>query len=162
MKKIGTTSSNMKKIVWKVWAPPKCKFFAWLIIQNRVWTADRLRRRGLPNCDLCPLCKQTGETAAHLLFQCRFAKRIWYMVKDWLHLLWLDRELLGQLQLCPKLVDSYRPGTKTRNSRVKRASRNSTRLDSNSTINEPSRASTFCTKRVRAKRVESASTRLTR
>ena len=87
---IGTTSSNMKKIVWKVWAPPKCKFFAWLIIQNRVWTADRLRRRGLPNCDLCPLCKQTGETAAHLLFQCRFAKRIWCMVKDWLHLSWLD------------------------------------------------------------------------
>jgi hypothetical protein len=28
--------------IWKTWAPAKCKFFAWLILQNRVWTSDRL------------------------------------------------------------------------------------------------------------------------
>jgi hypothetical protein len=22
--------------IWKTWAPPKCKFFAWLILQNRI------------------------------------------------------------------------------------------------------------------------------
>lgn len=34
---------------------PKCKFFAWLVINNRILTADRLQRRGWPNCHLCPL-----------------------------------------------------------------------------------------------------------
>jgi hypothetical protein len=37
------------KIVWKTWAPPKCRFFAWLAIQNRLWTADRLAKRGWPH-----------------------------------------------------------------------------------------------------------------
>jgi hypothetical protein len=31
------TNSCMTSLVWKPWAPPKCKTFAWLIIQNRVW-----------------------------------------------------------------------------------------------------------------------------
>ncbi|XBJ10875.1 hypothetical protein VPH35_015653 [Triticum aestivum] len=64
-------------------APQKCKFFAWLIIQNRVWTADRLQRRGWPNCNLCPLCKQVQETVPHLLFQCRFTMRVWTEIKNW-------------------------------------------------------------------------------
>ncbi|CAM0883761.1 unnamed protein product [Alopecurus aequalis] len=87
---LGSISSGMKSTVWKVWAPPKCKFFAWLIIQNRIWTADRLQRCGWPNCDLCPLCKQTQESAAHLMFQCPFSIRILNMVKTWLGLPWLD------------------------------------------------------------------------
>ena len=73
-------------MVWKNRAPPKCKFFAWLVINNRIWTADRLQRRGWPNCDRCPLCKQVQETAAHLLFQCRYTVRVWEMIKSWLGL----------------------------------------------------------------------------
>ena len=41
-----STASKMKSAVWNNWAPPKHKFFAWLIIQDRVWTTDRLQRRG--------------------------------------------------------------------------------------------------------------------
>ncbi|KAF0897146.1 hypothetical protein E2562_033941 [Oryza meyeriana var. granulata] len=52
----GSTATNYELIVWKPWAPNKCKLFAWLIIQNKVWTSDRLEARGWPNnCD-CPLC----------------------------------------------------------------------------------------------------------
>jgi hypothetical protein len=40
----GMINSYMMKAVWKTWAPPKCKLFAWLVLQNRVWTADRLQR----------------------------------------------------------------------------------------------------------------------
>ena len=80
----GATSTNLNKLVWKAWAPPKIKFFAWLAIQNRLWTADRLEKRGWENCGLCPLCKQTGETAAHLFSQCRYSRRLWGMIKDWL------------------------------------------------------------------------------
>ena len=99
---LGSISTNMKRTVWKVWAPPKCKFFAWLIIQNRVWTADRLKRRGWPNCDVCPLCKQTEESAAHLMFQCRFSIRMWSMVKGWLDIPWLDTSSWGNFNGVPE------------------------------------------------------------
>ncbi|GJN13632.1 hypothetical protein PR202_gb00357 [Eleusine coracana subsp. coracana] len=33
--------------LWKSWAPPKCKFFLWLAIRNRCWTADKLAKRRL-------------------------------------------------------------------------------------------------------------------
>ena len=82
----GLPRSTMPEMVWKNWAPPKCKLFAWLVLQNRVWTADRLHRRGWPNCGLCQLCKREGETATHLFFQCRYTIRIWNMVISWLGL----------------------------------------------------------------------------
>jgi hypothetical protein len=41
--------------IWKTWAPPKGKFFAWLIFQNRVWTSDRLARRNWDHSPACPL-----------------------------------------------------------------------------------------------------------
>jgi hypothetical protein len=34
----------------------KVQTLAWLIIQTRVWTADRLERRGWQNCGRCKLC----------------------------------------------------------------------------------------------------------
>ena len=30
--------------IWKSWAPPKCRFFMWLVAHNRCWTADRLAK----------------------------------------------------------------------------------------------------------------------
>ena len=50
----GAISSDMKVMVWKVWAPPNVKLFTWTAIQNRLWTADRLARRGWPNCGVLP------------------------------------------------------------------------------------------------------------
>jgi hypothetical protein len=80
---IGAIASNMNKLVWKAWAPPKVKFFAWLLLQNRIWTADRLQARGWQNCDRCTLCNQTLETAEHLFINCRYTARIWDTIKDW-------------------------------------------------------------------------------
>ena len=39
---IGALSCPFMAVVWNVWAPPKCSFFAWLAVQNRLWTSDRL------------------------------------------------------------------------------------------------------------------------
>jgi hypothetical protein len=82
----GHIISTMPDMVWRPWAPPKCKLFAWLIIQNRVWTADRLQKRGWPSCVLCKLCNQVQESADHLLYKCRFTTRIWIELKEWLDL----------------------------------------------------------------------------
>lgn len=39
---MGKTRSESAGLVWKTWAPEKHKFFAWLLVQNRIWTEDRL------------------------------------------------------------------------------------------------------------------------
>jgi hypothetical protein len=43
----------MPSLAWKPWALPKCKIFALLIIQNRMWTTNRLAIRGWQNFGLC-------------------------------------------------------------------------------------------------------------
>ena len=96
---LGATASDLKRVIWKVWAPPKTKYFAWLVLQNRLWTADRLARRGLPNCGPCPLCKRTTETADHLLLHCRYTARIWTALKEWLGLYDLDLSPWSNLTL---------------------------------------------------------------
>ena len=73
-----------------VWTPPKVKFFAWLATRNRIWTADRLTRRGWQNCGLCPLCQRVQENGAHLFYKCRFTLRIWNLIKNWLGLHMID------------------------------------------------------------------------
>jgi len=64
--------------IWKSWAPPKCRFFMWLVAHDRCWTADRLARWGLPHPAQCPLCDQEEETINHLLVSCVFARQFWF------------------------------------------------------------------------------------
>ncbi|WVZ97936.1 hypothetical protein U9M48_043435 [Paspalum notatum var. saurae] len=54
-----------------------CKFFIWLAIKNRYWTADRLAKRGLPHPSVCPLCDQEEETIQHLLVSYVFSREVW-------------------------------------------------------------------------------------
>jgi hypothetical protein len=37
--------SNFPVEVWNVWAPSRYKLFLWLMLQNQVWTANRLLQR---------------------------------------------------------------------------------------------------------------------
>jgi hypothetical protein len=43
---LGSTAFEHWKRLWKTWAPPKCKFFLWLAVRNKCWTADRLKKEG--------------------------------------------------------------------------------------------------------------------
>jgi hypothetical protein len=61
-------------------------FFVWLILRDRVWTADRLQRRGWPNCGDCQLFMLKPESMVHLLFKCRYSLRIWNYIISWLGL----------------------------------------------------------------------------
>lgn len=63
--------------VWRIKCEGKVRFFFWLMLQNRNWTAERLHARGLPHYPVCCLCDQEFETAAHLALLCPFAKEVW-------------------------------------------------------------------------------------
>jgi hypothetical protein len=44
---------------------------------GRVWTADRLSKRGLPHIDKCVLCNAADENAHHLFTGCVVVNIIW-------------------------------------------------------------------------------------
>ena len=75
---LGSTRFGPWEKVWKTWAPPKCRFFMWLVAHKRCWTADRLARRGLPHPTRCLMCDQATKTIDHLLVHCIFAREYWY------------------------------------------------------------------------------------
>jgi hypothetical protein len=78
--------SSFHKHVWQVWAPSRCKFFMWLLLQNRVWTADGLLARQWKNEYFCPLCRRNLETACQLFLECPFSRCVWIETSSWLSL----------------------------------------------------------------------------
>jgi hypothetical protein len=66
------------KAIWRTWAPAKCKVHIWLAMQRRLWTADRMARRGLNARATCPLCEQENETADHIAVGCVLVREVWY------------------------------------------------------------------------------------
>ena len=80
---LGLVKTKLQPLIWKPWAPQKCKFFAWLIIKNRVWTSDRLATRGWPRNEVCPLCRREQESAHHLVVECRYTRRVWGLIAGW-------------------------------------------------------------------------------
>ena len=64
--------------VWRCKMEGKVKFYLWLLLQNRNWTADHLRARGWSHNSMCRLCDQQEETAEHLTLSCCYAKEVWF------------------------------------------------------------------------------------
>lgn len=54
----------------------------WLVLHERIRTADRLAVRSWPHDLICHLCRQEPETARHLCMKCPFSKAVWVM--SWL------------------------------------------------------------------------------
>lgn len=70
---LGRIANPEVQKVWKTKVEGKNHFFLWLLLQNRLWTADRLSARGWPRNNVCCFCDQVLETAAHLAIQCNFS-----------------------------------------------------------------------------------------
>jgi len=71
----GSTSLIRARELWKTKAPPRVKFFCWLALHNRLWTAERRKRHGPQDVDGCALCAQAPETVGHLFLGMRLRKR---------------------------------------------------------------------------------------
>jgi hypothetical protein len=77
----------MFKWIWKSSCMMRTKFFAWLLLSDRVNTRDMLQRchwkvTDDTHCVLCP----TGayEDRFHLFFECNFSQRVWnYLQINW-------------------------------------------------------------------------------
>jgi hypothetical protein len=65
--------------VWRSSAPLKCKIFAWLALQFRLWTSDRRVRHGLQEVvSTCYTCLQEVDSVSHVLMGCVFARQVWF------------------------------------------------------------------------------------
>jgi hypothetical protein len=70
--------------VWHTLVENKCKFFSWLVLQNKLWTADRILRHGGQANAICQLCYTHSETALHMLAECPDAIAVWRGHQEWL------------------------------------------------------------------------------
>jgi len=86
-------STNFCKIkfnpIWKAKIEPKCRFFVWTLLHNKILTADNLQKRGWPCNHNCSLCSLSLETVAHLCKDCPFAVEVWSMILSWANLRFL-------------------------------------------------------------------------
>lgn len=84
---LGSSSLLGAKELWRVRVPPKLKFFFWLALHGRLWTADRRKRHGLQDSDSCALCDQDVESMDHLVKGCVFSRELWFLLLSPLGLL---------------------------------------------------------------------------
>ncbi|WVZ97032.1 hypothetical protein U9M48_042597 [Paspalum notatum var. saurae] len=77
---LGSFRHLKADLIWKARTEPKCKIFAWILLQNKILTADNLAVRGWPHQQACTLCSGLLETGLHLCLQCPFAQEVWNQV----------------------------------------------------------------------------------
>lgn len=79
----GVTNWKLQK-VWASRVPLKAKIFLWQLYQNRLQTADQLKKRGWKGDGNCSLCG-VPEDVNHVFFRCVIAKFAWCCIKEILH-----------------------------------------------------------------------------
>jgi hypothetical protein len=65
------------KGLWKIKCPGKIRIFLWRMAHNSITVRMGLERRGMELDTKCVMCGRLNEDGGHLLFQCKFVKRIW-------------------------------------------------------------------------------------
>jgi hypothetical protein len=80
----GSFADHNWESIWESRAENKCKFFYWLALQNRLWTADRIIKHGGQANGTCKLCYTHQEGALHMLATCPYSVAVWNDLQDWL------------------------------------------------------------------------------
>jgi hypothetical protein len=79
----GSYCSFNTDALWSATGEGKHKLFLWLLVQDRILTADRLLLRHWPCDPVCILCDQADENATHLCLNCVYAREVWVLVSNW-------------------------------------------------------------------------------
>jgi hypothetical protein len=80
---LGSYINHKISLIWRARTENKCKFFAWVLIQNKLLTADNPARREWPHHPSCALCNGPIESGLHLCLTCPFAHEVWNTVLAW-------------------------------------------------------------------------------
>jgi hypothetical protein len=80
---LGFYISHKIDLIWWTRTENKCKFFAWVLIQNKLVTTENLARRGWTHQPSCALCNGPIESGLHLCLTCSFAQEVWNTVLAW-------------------------------------------------------------------------------
>lgn len=62
----GSFCTFRLKWILSAHAEPKHIFFTWMLLQERILTADKLQDRNWPCNPMCPLCNSAPESAQHI------------------------------------------------------------------------------------------------
>lgn len=73
----GAFCSFNAQAIWRAQSEGKHRVFAWLLVQNKILTADWLLTRNWSCNPMCVLCDQLPETVVHLCLTCVFAREGW-------------------------------------------------------------------------------------
>jgi hypothetical protein len=73
----GVMSKFLAPAIWRSLCEPRSKFFSWLVMHNKVLTADNMLKKSWPCNPKCALCFCMEETTSHLLTECNFTEATW-------------------------------------------------------------------------------------
>ena len=95
------------KLVWHPDSIPKVNTFIWLLLHNKLLTAENLRKRGILGPSRCALCHSSEESSSHLFLQCEFSRLAWKLILPTA----FNRELPGNAPQLLKEWASLFPGS---------------------------------------------------
>ncbi|KAJ9687212.1 hypothetical protein PVL29_015890 [Vitis rotundifolia] len=78
-----------KNKIWMERVPTKISFFAWEATWGKIWTLDRLQKRGWQLPNRCFLCACEAESVNHILIHCTVVRVIWDLVLGLVGVKWV-------------------------------------------------------------------------
>jgi hypothetical protein len=82
----GSYGQFLATDIWQAMSEPKCKFFIWLTMHDRILTASNMEKRNWLCNHYCALCLCIHKTTCHLLTHCNFTEATWNLVAGNFHL----------------------------------------------------------------------------
>lgn len=65
------------RVIWSAPSIPKHNLVAWMMVQGRLPTKDRLQSWGMNVDPVCLLCQDKSESIGHLFYECAFSMEAW-------------------------------------------------------------------------------------
>jgi hypothetical protein len=93
---VGTTLTNMNRIVWKIWALPKIKCFSWLAFKTALDIRSVSKKRMAKG--VCALCKRVPKSVVHFLHELplHVLPLGLHQGLDWTSFTWYSKMGIGQ------------------------------------------------------------------